>query len=62
MTHNALRITSAGIAIAAIAVISLSPEAPMPLRGSFDPSVPAASTVFAANDGRAEGNVEDRTY
>ena len=62
MTQNALRIASAGVAIAALAVISLSPETPLQLRGSFDPSVPAASAVFAANDARSEGNVEDRTY
>ena len=62
MIHNSLRIISAGVAVAATALIALLPEAPMPARGSFDPSVPAASTVFAANDGRAAGNVEDRTY
>jgi hypothetical protein len=63
MTH-ALRIVSAGIAIAAVAVISLSHDAPLPMRGGFDPihTVPPASQVFQAADGRAEGNSQDMTY
>ena len=62
MTHSALRIASAGIAIALVAVISLSHDAP--LKGGFDPiaTVPPASQVFHAADGRAEGNAQDMTY
>ena len=62
MTHNALRIAFAGFAIAALAAITLSPGAPLPVAQASDPSVPPASQVFHANDGRAEGNARDLTY
>ena len=62
MTHNSLRIASAGIAIAAVAVISLATDAPHPGSRSFDPSVPSAWEVFHSNDGRDEGNSEDKTF
>ena len=62
MTRNAIRITSAGIAIAAVAVISLAHDPTPPATASFDPSVPSAWEVFHANDGRGEGNVEDKSY
>jgi hypothetical protein len=62
MTHDGLRITAAGIAIAAVAVISLGTETAPPLPGKVDPSVPAASEVFHGNDGRSEGNTTDMTY
>ena len=62
MTQDALRITSAGIAIAAVALISLGTETAQPSPGKLDPSVPAASEVFHGNDGRGEGNTTDMTY
>jgi len=62
MTQNALRITSAGIAIAAVAVISLATDTEGTARRVGDPSVPSAWEVFHANDGRAEGNSEDKTF
>jgi hypothetical protein len=62
MTHHALRIVSAGIAIAAVAVITLSPDAPQPSAHAADHGVPPASQVFHAHDGRAEGNAADLTY
>ena len=61
MSQNIVRIVSAGIAIAAVAVISLATDNPHPGARS-DPSVPAAWDVFHANDGRAEGNTEDKTF
>ncbi len=62
MTHNAVRIASAGIAIAAVAVISLGTDTSQPGPRSFDPSVPSASEVFHSNDVRDEGNTEDKTF
>jgi len=62
MTHNAVRIVSAGIAITAVAVISLATDSPHAGAHSFDPSVPSAWEVFHSNDGRAEGNTEDKTF
>ena len=62
MTHHALRIACAGIAIAAVAVITLSPDAPLPTAHASGHGVPPASQVFHANDGRAEGNAPDLTY
>ena len=61
MTHNALRILSAGIAITAVAGMLLATtEASRVV--AFDPSVPPASEVFSANDGKPQGNPEDKTY
>jgi hypothetical protein len=62
MTQNAIRIAAAGVAIAAVAVISLATETPTSAVNPIDPSVPSASTVLHANDGRGAGNVEDKTY
>jgi hypothetical protein len=62
MTHNAVRIVSAGIAIAAVAMISFATDNSQPGSRSFDPSVPSAWDVFRSNDGRAEGNTEDKTF
>jgi hypothetical protein len=62
MTHNSVRIVSAGIAIAAVAVISFATDTPHPGSRSFDPSVPSAWEVFHSNDGRDEGNTEDKTF
>jgi len=62
MTHNAVRIVSAGIAITAAAVISFATDSPQPGAHSFDPSVPSAWSVFHPNDGRDEGNAEDKTF
>ena len=63
MTHSALRIVSAGIAITAVAVISLATDNTVQSGArTGDPSVPTAWEVFHANDGRSEGNVEDKSY
>ena len=62
MTHNAVRIVSAGIAITAVAVISFATDSPPRGAHSFDPSVPSAWEVFHSNDGRDEGNTEDKTF
>jgi hypothetical protein len=62
MSKNALRIISASLAIAAVAVVSLAHDTPPPTAGLFDPSVPSAWEVFHSNDGRSEGNVEDKSY
>lgn len=62
MTQNAIRIAAAGVAIAAVAVISLATETPAPVATAVDPSVPPAMTVLHDNDGRSAGNVEDKTY
>jgi hypothetical protein len=62
MTRNALRITSAGIAIAAVAVISLATDNDTTARRVGDPSVPSAWEVLHSNDGRSEGNAEDKTF
>jgi hypothetical protein len=61
MTQDAIRFTAAGIAIAAVALISLGNETPRTV-AKIDPSVPSAAEVFHANDGRAEGNTTDLTY
>ena len=61
MTQNALRITSAGIAIAAAAAISFT-DSSTPGARVGDPSVPSAWEVFHSNDGRSEGNAEDKTF
>jgi hypothetical protein len=62
MSHNTVRIVSASIAITAAAVISFATDSPQPGAHSFDPSVPSASSVFQSNDGRDEGNTEDKTF
>ena len=62
MTQNAIRITSAGIAIAAVALITLPHDTSHAAAQALDPSVPSAWEVFHANDARGEGNVEDKTY
>ena len=62
VTQNAIRILSAGIAVTAVAGMLLANPAPEHVAATFDPSVPSASQVFSANDGRHEGNVEDKTY
>ena len=63
MNQNAIRIVAAGIAITAVAVISLATETnTSPPSKAFDPSVPPASSVLHDNDGRTAGNVEDKTY
>ena len=61
MNQNALRITSASIVIAAAAAVSFTDNgAPGARLG--DPSVPSASEVFRSDDGRSEGNAEDKTF
>ena len=62
MNPNTIRYTAAGIAIAAVAAMSLATEPNPPIQQRADPSVPAAWQVIHANDGRAEGNVSDMTY
>ena len=62
MNQEGIRFTAAGIAIVAVAVISLATETTQPVPRKLDSSVPSASEVFHGNDGRAEGNTEDKTY
>jgi hypothetical protein len=62
MTQETIRYTAAGIAILAVAVISLATESSQPVPRKVDSSVPAASEVFHGNDGRNEGNTDDKTY
>lgn len=62
MVRETVRYAAAGIAIAAVAVISLVTETPQGAPRKADSSVPSASEVFHANDGRAEGNTDDKTY
>ena len=62
MTQEGIRYTAAGIAIAAVAVISLGTEQQPRSVAKLDPSVPAAYEVFHGNDGRTEGNTSDLTY
>jgi hypothetical protein len=62
MTHEAIRYAAAGIAILAVAVISLATETSQAVPRKLDGSVPSASEVFHGNDGRNEGNTEDKTY
>jgi len=61
MTQNTVRIVSAGIAIAAVAVITLAHDSRHP-EGLTDPSVPPAYDVFRPGDGRSEGNTDDKTF
>ena len=61
MTQNAIRITAVAIAVAAVTVVSLATETPPP-GAAGDPSVPPAWQVLHANDGRAQDNVDDKTY
>ena len=61
MNRNAIRITAAGIAIAAATLVSLATQSREP-KAPTDPSVPAAWDVLHANDGRITGNVDDKTY
>jgi invasion protein IalB len=61
MSQNAIRIAAVGIAIAAVAIVSVATET-KPRPASTDPSVPAAWQVLHANDGREQGNVDDKTY
>src|SRR5437588_674861 len=46
MNHDTIRITAAGIAIAAVAVISLATETQQPGAKPIDPTVPSAWTVL----------------
>jgi hypothetical protein len=62
MTQEAIRYTAAGIAILAVAVISLATEPTHATARKVDSSVPSASEVFHNNDGRDEGNTDDKTY
>jgi hypothetical protein len=61
MSQNAIRIAAVGIAIAAVTLVSLATDTREP-KAPIDPSVPPASTVVHANDGRTTGNVDDKTY
>ena len=61
MSQNAIRIAAVGIAIAAVAIVSVATET-TPQRAATDPSVPPAWQVVHANDGREQGNVDDKTY
>jgi hypothetical protein len=62
MSQETVRYTAAGIAVIAVAVISLATETTQAPPRKIDSSVPSASEVFHANDGRAEGNTDDKTY
>ena len=62
MTHNALRILSAGITVTAVAGMLLAAPEASRIAIASDPSVPPASEVFSANDGKPQGNPEDKTY
>jgi hypothetical protein len=62
MNPSTARIALAGVAIAFAAVITLAAEALPRTPPVAEPAVPPASTVFHANDGRGEGNPEDKTY
>ena len=62
MTQNSIRYTAAGIAIAAVAAMSLATEPNPPIQQRADPSVPPAWQVVHPNDGRDEGNVKDMSY
>jgi len=62
MTQESVRYTAAGIAIIAVAVISLATEPRDAVIRKIDSSVPSASDVFHGNDGRDEGNTDDKTY
>lgn len=62
MNLIAFRYIAAGIAIAAVAAMSLATEPKPPIQQRVDPSVPPAWQVVHANDGRTEGNVNDMTY
>jgi len=62
VNHNALRILSAGIAVTAVAGMLLATPEASRVSFAFDPSVPPASDVFSANDGKPQGNPEDKTY
>jgi hypothetical protein len=62
MNQEGIRYTAAGIAIIAVAVISLATETTQGRPRKIDSSVPSASEVFHGNDGRNEGNTEDKTY
>jgi hypothetical protein len=61
MSQNAIRIAAVGIAIAAVTLVSLATDSREP-KAPIDPSVPSAWSVLHDNDGRASGNVEDKTY
>jgi hypothetical protein len=61
MNQTAVRITAVVIAIGATAAVSFSTES-QPRTIVRDPSVPPAWEVLHANDGRAQDNVEDKTY
>ena len=62
MSQINIRIAAVGIAIAAVAIVSLATETTPPRSTQIDPSVPAAWDVLHANDGRSHGNVDDKTY
>ena len=62
MNQDTIRYTAAGIAIAAVAAMSLATEPNPPIQQRADSSVPPAWQVIHANDGRTEGNVPDLTY
>ena len=62
MNQETIRYTAAGVAIAAVAVMSLATEPNPPIQQRADTTVPPAWTVIHQNDGRTEGNVSDLTY
>ena len=62
MNQNALRILSAGIAVTTVAGMLLAAPEASRVAIAIDPSVPPASEVFSANDGKPQGNPEDKTY
>ena len=63
MTSNAVRITTVCIAVAAFAAVSLATDhAVQPGARGGDPSVPSARDVLRDNDGRSEGNSDDKTF
>ena len=62
MNQDAIRYTAAGIAIAAVALISLGTEQANSAPVKIDASVPSAWEVLHGNDGRNEGNTADLTY
>jgi hypothetical protein len=62
MSQNAIRIAAVGIAIAAVAIVSVATETKPQRSLPSDPSVSPAWEVVHANDGREQGNVDDKTY
>ncbi|HUQ28936.1 MAG TPA: hypothetical protein VM051_10100 [Usitatibacter sp.] len=62
MSQAHIRIVAVGIAITAVAIVSLATETTPQRSASTHYSAPAAWEVVHANDGRSEGNVDDKTY